>query len=122
MNEGENDMKRFFKFVAVFVMMAVLLVTVNSTIVEAAQARTLLRYESSGYSPSGRVRAFAALVVQDSNSTIIDYSVELVVGTTGVSGIEVLASGITGNSTMVYVHVQYAYGGTTKSEMIYIYM
>lgn len=122
MNEGENDMKRFFKFIAIFVMMAVLVGTVNSTVVEAAQARTILRYESSNYSPSGRVRAFVALVVQDSNGTIIDYAVELLVGTTGVSDIEVLASGITGNSTMVYVHVQYAYGGKTKSEMIYIYM
>lgn len=83
---------------------------------------TILRYDASGSSDSGRLVVHATLVVQDSYNQIIDYTVTDILGVYGVTGANVIRSEITSNGTKLFVAVEYYYLGSYQYEAVYIDM
>ncbi|MDD6571144.1 MAG: hypothetical protein PUF12_02025 [Thermoflexaceae bacterium] len=116
-------MKRFSKIICVMLVMACCIVNVNVPVyAEGVSARTILRYQSSAYSDSGRIKVFVDLSVQDSNSTIIGYQIAKIATGYGVTNANVINSTITNNSTQVYVLVEYYYGSNYIIESVYVDM
>lgn len=116
-------MKRFSKIMCIMLVMACCIVNVNVPVyAEGASARTILKYQSSAYSDSGRIKVYVDLSIQDSNSTIIGYAIAKIATVYGVTNANVINSTITNNSTQVYVLVEYYYGGDYMIESIYVDM
>lgn len=116
-------MKRFSKIICALLLMACFMVSVNVPVyAEGASVRTILKYRKSAYTDSGRIKVYADLSVQDSNSTIIGYQIADIITGYGVTNASVIYSTITNNSTQVYVLVEYYYGGDYIYESAYIDM
>ncbi len=115
-------MKRFFKVLCIMMVMVFCVTNVKYAYAEGLSTRTILRYQASGFSESGRIKVYATLVVQDSSNEIIDYTVTTIAGVFGVSNTNVVNSEITNNGTMLLVEVEYDYKGSYQIEAVYIDM
>ena len=114
-------MKKFFKMICIAMVMVMGISTARINVyAQGVSPWTLLRYESSAITDSGRVRVFAVITVQDSSSTIIDYTITDCVGILAVRDINIVDSCITSNGTQVFVAVDYYYGTNHCYESVYI--
>ncbi len=114
-------MKKFLKAVCIAMVMVM---GINATPINvyanSISTWTILKYESSAITDSGRVRVFANLTVQDSSNTIVYYTITDCVGILAVRDINVVSSCITSNGTQVFVDLEYYYGTNHCNESVYI--
>lgn len=114
-------MKKFLKMICIAMVMVMGITGARINVyADGVSTRTILRYESTGMSDSGRIKVFADLTVQDSSNTIIDYTITKCVGILAVSNINVVSSCITSNGTQVFVDLEYYYGTNYCRESVYI--
>lgn len=114
-------MKKFFKMICIAMVMVMGISTAKINVyANGISTWTILRYESTGMSDSGRIKVFANLTVQDSSNTIIDYTITKCVGILAVRDINIVDSCITSNGTQVFVAVDYYYGTNHCYECVYI--
>lgn len=90
--------------------------------VEAAQARTILKYPKSALSENGLVRVYVSMSVQDSAGEIIGYQIDTIATFSGVTDVEVFDQGLDKNNTRVYVHMKYYFNGNLRVDSAYIDM
>lgn len=112
-------MKRFFKVVCMVMVLTFSVINVKDVYAMGVQSRALMRYEMSALSSSGRINVYGYAVVQDSSSTIIDYSITYIATASGVTNASITHSGISSNGKQVYINVSYYYNGVHKSETVY---
>lgn len=116
-------MKKFLKVICIMMMLSVCVGSVGTQVAYAsgAAARTILKYTSTGYSDDGTIAVTAAISVQDSNSTIIGYSIVNVVAPK-YKDAAVLSSTITSSGKYVQALVGYTDKGSYKKVYVYIGM
>lgn len=114
-------MKKFLKMICIAMVMVMGITGARINVyADGISTWTILRYESSAISDSGRVRVFADITVQDSSNTIIDYTITQCVGILAVRDINVVSSCITSNGTQIFVDLEYYYGTNHCNESVYI--
>lgn len=116
-------MKKYFKAVGLALVFCFLVsYTMPVVNVEAAQARTILKYAKSSLSENGLVRVYVSMSVQDSAGEIIGYQIDAIAKFSGVTDLEVLTHGLDRDNTRVYVHLSYYYYGNHCVDTAYIDM
>lgn len=115
-------MKKYFKAVCMALVFCFLVsYAMPVTNVEAAQARTILRYPKVVTSDSGLLQVHVSLSVQDSVEEIIGYQITSVYLTnSNVTDVEILDDGLDMNNTRVYIHFRYLLYGKVRVETVYV--
>ena len=116
-------MKKFLKVICIMLMLSICVVSAGTQVAYASgmAARTILRYTSTGYSDDGDIAVTASISVQDSNSTIIGYSI-VGVNAPKLKDAAVISSSITSDGKYVLAVVGYTKGGSYHKVYVYIGM
>jgi hypothetical protein len=113
-------MKNAFKVICVALTLVFSIGSVKSVYADGISTCSVLEYSRTVSSDSGRITTVVKLVVQDSNDTILSYSITGIKCAEGVSSVSVLESGITADKKQVSVKVGYTYENKYTTETIYI--
>ncbi len=113
-------MKNAFKVICVALTLAFSIGSVKSVYADGISTYSVLGYSRTVSSDSGSITVTVNLVVQDSNDTILSYSITGIKYAAGVSSVNVLESGITADKKQVCVKVSYTYENKYTTETIYI--
>ena len=116
--------KKYFKAVCMALVFCFLVsYTMLVANVQAAEARTIIKYARAGVSEKGLFQVYVSMSVQDSVEQIIGYHIDdIIPAYNTITDVEIISQGLDKNNTRVYVHLSFLFNGSRCVDSVYIDM